>query len=78
MAHASFLLLPTSVSQVGFNHGEPITEEFFRKHIAGRHNPDITAELFPEWDMKRREAFTDDKEERFRRWAMLSTFDILS
>lgn len=29
--------------QHGYNGGVPIDEAFFRKHISGRHNPEIAA-----------------------------------
>lgn len=58
--------------QLGFNDGKPITEEFFREHISGRHNPDITRDLFPTWDEERRTNFSLDKEARFRRCAAIS------
>ncbi|GIL60993.1 hypothetical protein Vafri_15417 [Volvox africanus] len=57
------------LAEVGFNGGRPIDEVFFRRHISGRHNPEIAADLFPEWDEDRRTAFYLDKEERYRRLA---------
>lgn len=57
------------LSEVGFNGGQPIDEAFFRQHISGRHNPEIAADLFPQWDEQRRTAFYMDKEERFRKLA---------
>jgi hypothetical protein len=39
----------------GFNGGNTIDEEFFRKKIAGRQNAIICADFFPEWDTKRAE-----------------------
>lgn len=50
--------------QVGFNGGVPITEEFFIKHISGRHNPDIARDLFPNWTEEQQRAFYLDKEAR--------------
>lgn len=50
------------LSEVGFNGGQPIDEAFFRQHISGRHNPEIAADLFPQWDEQRRTAFYMDKE----------------
>ena len=52
--------------EVGFNKGVPINEAFYNAHISGRHNPDITSDLFPDWSEERREQFADDKEARFR------------
>ncbi|GLI68526.1 hypothetical protein VaNZ11_012916 [Volvox africanus] len=57
------------LAEVGFNGGRPIDEAFFRRHISGRHNPEIAADLFPDWDENRRTAFYLDKEERYRRLA---------
>ncbi|GIM14661.1 hypothetical protein Vretimale_17610 [Volvox reticuliferus] len=57
------------LAEVGFDGGRPIDEAFFRRHISGRHNPEIAADLFPEWDEDRRTAFYLDKEERYRRLA---------
>ncbi|KAE8712790.1 Haloacid dehalogenase-like hydrolase domain-containing protein Sgpp [Hibiscus syriacus] len=54
--------------EIGFNNGVPIDEEFFIKNIAGRHNTDIAATLFPD-DLPRGEKFLDDKEAMFRRLA---------
>ncbi|KVH91916.1 HAD-like domain-containing protein, partial [Cynara cardunculus var. scolymus] len=34
--------------EIGFNGGVPIDEEFFIKNIAGKHNDDIAAVLFPD------------------------------
>lgn len=31
--------------EVGFQGGVPIDEAFFRKHISGRHNPEIAGDL---------------------------------
>ncbi|XP_062145716.1 haloacid dehalogenase-like hydrolase domain-containing protein Sgpp isoform X2 [Alnus glutinosa] len=56
------------LQEIGFNGGVPITEEFFAENIAGKHNDDIAAFLFPDdiqWGLK----FTDDKETMFRRLA---------
>lgn len=54
------------LSEVGFNGGQPIDEAFFRARISGRHNPEIAADLFPEWSVERHVAFYTDKEQRFR------------
>ncbi len=40
-----------------------------RAHISGRHNPEIAADLFPDWPEDRRTQFYMDKEERFRSMA---------
>eukprot|EP00873_Tetraselmis_striata_P023943 jgi/Tetstr1/444207/TSEL_032100.t1 len=54
------------LAEVGFNGGAAIDEEFFRVRIAGRHNPDIMADFFPEWPEDKQTQFSDDKEARFR------------
>ncbi|KAJ7551451.1 hypothetical protein O6H91_06G016100 [Diphasiastrum complanatum] len=54
------------LQEVGFQGGVPIDEEFFQKHISGRHNHDIGVDLFPSWDEERRAKFLDDKESLFR------------
>ena len=36
------------LAERGFNGGAKIDEAFFREKIAGRHNPDIFRELFPQ------------------------------
>lgn len=46
--------------------GQPVSETWFRRHIAGRHNPTIVAELFPSWSVDRGAAWSADKEARFR------------
>ncbi|CAA0838070.1 Haloacid dehalogenase-like hydrolase domain-containing protein Sgpp [Striga hermonthica] len=52
--------------EIGFNDGVPITDEFFIKTIAGKHNEDIGRALFPN-DRERAVKFLDDKEAMFRR-----------
>jgi hypothetical protein len=66
---ATFCCLSSFVEilhEVGFNNGLHIDEAFYNAHISGRHNPDITSDLFPDWSEERREQFADDKEARFR------------
>ena len=46
-----------------------IDRPFFNANIAGRHNPDIAADLFPEWSTEQHEAFSDEKEAYFRQLA---------
>lgn len=53
--------------QIGFNGGVPITEEFYVKNYAGRHNDDAAAILFPD-DHEKGVKFLHDKEATFRRW----------
>ncbi|XP_074330683.1 haloacid dehalogenase-like hydrolase domain-containing protein Sgpp isoform X1 [Apium graveolens] len=55
-------------SEIGFNDGVPITEEFFIQNIAGKHNEDIATFLFPD-DHSRGVKFMEDKEAVFRRMA---------
>ncbi|MQL88206.1 hypothetical protein Taro_020762 [Colocasia esculenta] len=57
------------LQEVGYNNGEPITEEFFVKNISGGHNDDIARFLFPDWDHEKSMKFMDDKEAMFRRLA---------
>lgn len=52
--------------QIGFNGGNPITEEFFIATVAGKHNDDIALDLFP-GDRERGLKFVEDKEAMFRR-----------
>lgn len=54
------------LQEIGFNGGVPITDDFFIKNIAGKHNSDIARSLFPD-DHERGEKFLDDKEAMFRR-----------
>ncbi|KAJ3681761.1 hypothetical protein LUZ60_014334 [Juncus effusus] len=53
--------------EVGFNNGEPITEEFFSEHISGKHNEELGKFLFPNWDHDKATQFMDDKEVMFRK-----------
>lgn len=57
-----------NVLQVGFNNGQPITEDFFIKNISGMHNDELCRVLFPDWDFDRAMKFMEDKEEMFRRY----------
>lgn len=57
------------LQEKGFDGGQPISEAFFRERISGRHNPEIAAELFPHWTKEQQDAFSDDKEQRFRNLA---------
>ncbi|KAL0429403.1 UNVERIFIED_CONTAM: Haloacid dehalogenase-like hydrolase domain-containing protein Sgpp [Sesamum radiatum] len=57
------------LQEVGFNGGEPISEEFFIKNISGMHNEELCHVLFPDWDLQRARKFLDDKEVMFRRLA---------
>ncbi|KAL6985829.1 hypothetical protein U1Q18_019201 [Sarracenia purpurea var. burkii] len=56
------------LQEIGFNGGVPISEEFFVDNIAGKHNEDIAAILFPN-DYERGLKFCDKKEAMFRRLA---------
>lgn len=53
--------------KVGFNGGEPISEEFFIKNISGKHNEELCNVLFPDWDLEKARKFFVDKEAMFRR-----------
>ncbi|CAI9102116.1 OLC1v1000327C1 [Oldenlandia corymbosa var. corymbosa] len=57
------------LQEVGFNGGQPITEDFFVKNISGMHNDELCHVLFPEWDFDRAMKFMEDKEAMFRRLA---------
>lgn len=59
----------------GFNDNKPIDDEFFRKKISGRQNARIMADLFPEWPEEKREAWTIQKEARFREVAASSMME---
>ena len=54
-------------SQVSFNGGVPITEEFFMEKIHGKHNDQLCGILFPDWDFERAIKFMNNKEAMFRR-----------
>ena len=56
----------------GFDGGQPISEDFFRRRISGRHNPEIFADLFPARTAAEHDALADDKEARFRERAATS------
>lgn len=58
------------LQEVGFQGGDPITEEFFSENISGKHNDVVAAALFPDWDERRRQKIMDDKEALFRREAV--------
>jgi hypothetical protein len=57
--------------------GELITRDFFNASIAGRHNPHIAADLFPEESVEQHLAFSDNKEAYFRSLAKGSAFQSL-
>eukprot|EP00897_Mesotaenium_endlicherianum_P007451 jgi/Mesen1/6734/ME000344S06009 len=61
-----FISFREMLKDVGFQGGVPIDEAFFREHISGKHNPDIGADLFPDWSEEERTKFTDEKEAHFR------------
>lgn len=63
------------LEQDGFNNNTPISEEFFRKNIAGRQNSLIMADFFPEWPIEKREEWSIQKEARFREIAAASLMD---
>lgn len=49
--------------------GEPINRDFFNTCIAGRHNPDIAADLFPSKSLEEQQQFSEAKEAYFRKIA---------
>lgn len=61
-----FLAFQEILIEKGFNGGAPIDEAFFRARISGRHNPEIAADLFPDWTVAQHVEFYTDKEQRFR------------
>ncbi|KAI4338422.1 hypothetical protein MLD38_023486 [Melastoma candidum] len=56
------------LQEIGFNGGKPISEEFYIQNIAGKHNSDVAAFLFPD-DVPRGLQFTEEKEAMFRKLA---------
>eukprot|EP00878_Enallax_costatus_P004882 GHUV01005136.1.p1 GENE.GHUV01005136.1~~GHUV01005136.1.p1 ORF type:complete len:298 (+),score=84.81 GHUV01005136.1:130-1023(+) len=61
-----FLAFQQMLIENNFKDGMPIDEAFYRQHISGRHNPEIAADLFPDWPEEKRVAFYTEKEQRFR------------
>lgn len=58
------------LKELGFQGGEPISEEFFIEHITGRDIVEVLDNLFPEWNHDKRNKFMEDKEARFRSLAI--------
>ncbi|XP_074573424.1 haloacid dehalogenase-like hydrolase domain-containing protein Sgpp [Curcuma longa] len=56
-----------TLSEIGYNNGIPIDEEFYIKNISGRHNDEIARILFPDWDSEKAAKILEDKEAMFRR-----------
>jgi len=56
-----------TVEQEGYNDGVPITKDWFREHISGKHNSEIGKDLFPSWDQEKQDKWLDEKEAYFRR-----------
>lgn len=54
------------LQEIGFQEGNPITEEFFIEKISGKHNEQLSRILLPDWEFERAMKFMDDKEARFR------------
>ncbi|EPS67768.1 hypothetical protein M569_07008 [Genlisea aurea] len=54
------------LQEIGYNGGVPVDEEWFIENIAGKHNDDAAAFLFPD-DYERGLRFLEDKEDMFRR-----------
>ena len=54
------------LEEEGFDGGKPISEAFFRERISGRSNPAICADLLPQKSVAEAEAFSAQKEQRFR------------
>ena len=53
----------------GCNNGEAITREFFDEYISGGHNILLSKFLWPDWPQDKRDAFSDEKEALFRKYA---------
>lgn len=51
------------------NGGQPIDRDFFDRNIAGRHNPEIAAQLFPHKSAEDQTEFSEVKEAYFRKLA---------
>ncbi|CAN1256953.1 Haloacid dehalogenase-like hydrolase domain-containing protein Sgpp, partial [Linum perenne] len=63
--HRSYIQL---LQEINYNNGVPVTEEFFIKNIAGKHNEETARFLFPD-DLPRGIKFMLDKEALFRKMA---------
>ncbi|CAI0418324.1 unnamed protein product [Linum tenue] len=63
--HRAFVDL---LQEINYNNGEPISEDFFIKNIAGKHNEEIAELFFPD-DIPRGIKFMVDKETYFRKLA---------
>ncbi|KAD2145559.1 hypothetical protein E3N88_41764 [Mikania micrantha] len=68
-AFAALAPLEAVLFDIGFNGGVPIDEDFFVQNIAGKHNDDIAAALFPD-DIERGLKFCVDKEAYFRKYSL--------
>eukprot|EP00199_Chlamydomonas_sp_CCMP681_P005709 CAMPEP_0119108366 /NCGR_PEP_ID=MMETSP1180-20130426/13964_1 /TAXON_ID=3052 ORGANISM="Chlamydomonas cf sp, Strain CCMP681" /NCGR_SAMPLE_ID=MMETSP1180 /ASSEMBLY_ACC=CAM_ASM_000741 /LENGTH=246 /DNA_ID=CAMNT_0007093969 /DNA_START=133 /DNA_END=873 /DNA_ORIENTATION=- len=66
-----FQAFQDTLSELGFNNGKPITEEWFLENISGRHNATINLELFPGQEQAANE-WCDAREARFRSLAEVS------
>jgi len=55
-------------TQIGYNNGVPIDDEFFIKNIAGRSDVEAAQNLFPHWDLDKGLKFLEEKEAKYRRY----------
>jgi len=55
-------------TQIGYNNGVPINDEFFIKNIAGRSDVEAAQNLFPDWDLDKGLKFLEEKEAKYRRY----------
>ena len=55
-------------TQIGYNNGVPIDDEFFIKNIAGRSDVEAAQNLFPDWDLDKGLKFLEEKEAKYRRY----------
>jgi phosphoglycolate phosphatase-like HAD superfamily hydrolase len=58
-------------TQIGYNNGVPIDEEFFIKNIAGRSDVEAAQNLFPDWELEKGLKFLEDKEAKYRRYSIV-------
>ncbi|XP_078173795.1 haloacid dehalogenase-like hydrolase domain-containing protein Sgpp [Carex rostrata] len=54
------------LSEIGYNNGVPIDEEFFINNIAGRSDEEAAKNLFPDWDLEKGLEIINKKDVRYR------------
>lgn len=55
--------------EMGYNNGEPISDEFFGENISGKNTEAIARFLFPDWDHEKAMRWMEEKDVVFRRVA---------